>query len=74
MHQGPDAGLVLVNNLIAGGQLQNYHLAHAAQADLHRRLGHVAEAQAAYGRALALTQQEPERRFLNRRLAGLAEQ
>jgi RNA polymerase sigma-70 factor (ECF subfamily) len=74
MHQGPDAGLVLVNNLIAGGQLQNYHLAHAAQADLHRRLGHVAEARTAYGRALALTQQEPERRFLNRRLAGLAEQ
>ena len=74
MHQGPDAGLVLVDGLIAGGQLQNYHLAHAAQADLHRRLGHVAEARAAYGRALALTQQEPERRFLHRRLAGLAEQ
>lgn len=74
MHQGPQAGLVLVEELIAGGQLQNYHLAYAAQADFHRRLGHLAEARAAYGRALALTQQEPERRFLHRRLAGLAEQ
>lgn len=73
MHQGPQAGLVLVEGLIAGGHLQNYHLAYAAQADFHRRLGHVAEARAAYGRALALTQQEPERRFLQRRLAGLAE-
>jgi len=71
MHQGPESGLALVDSLIAGGQLQNYHLAHAAQADLHRRLGHVAEARAAYGRALALTQQEPERRFLHRRLAAL---
>ena len=71
MHLGPAAGLALVDNLITGGQLQNYHLAHAAQADLHRRLGHVAEARAAYGRALALTRQEPERRFLHRRLADL---
>jgi RNA polymerase sigma-70 factor, ECF subfamily len=71
MQRGPGAGLVLVENLIAGGQLQNYHLAYAAQADFHRRLGNVAEARIAYGRALALTQQEPERRFLSRRLAGL---
>ncbi|MGB7196529.1 MAG: RNA polymerase sigma factor [Collimonas pratensis] len=74
MHQGPEAGLVLVDGLIAGGHLQNYHLAYAAQADFHRRLGHVAEARAAYGKALALTQQEPEQRFLHRRLAGLTEQ
>ncbi|AMP05657.1 RNA polymerase sigma factor [Collimonas pratensis] len=74
MHQGPEAGLVLVDGLIAGGHLHNYHLAYAAQADFHRRLGHVAEARAAYGKALALTQQEPEQRFLHRRLAGLAEQ
>ncbi|MEO6919410.1 MAG: RNA polymerase sigma factor [Collimonas sp.] len=72
MHQGPQAGLVLVDQLIADGHLQNYHLAHAAQADFHRRLGHVAKARAAYERALALTRQEPERRFLNRRLAALA--
>ncbi|WP_230427198.1 RNA polymerase sigma factor [Collimonas humicola] len=71
MHQGPQAGLALVEKLIADGQLQNYHLAYAAQADFHRRLGHVAEARAAYGKALALTQQEPEQRFLNRRLAAL---
>ncbi|PFH11899.1 RNA polymerase sigma-70 factor (ECF subfamily) [Collimonas sp. PA-H2] len=71
MHQGPQAGLALVEALIAGGQLQNYHLAYAAQADFHRRLGHVEEARAAYGKALALTQQEPEQRFLSRRLAAL---
>ncbi|WP_335340213.1 hypothetical protein [Collimonas arenae] len=71
MHQGPQAGLTVVNALIADGQLQNYHLAHAAKADLHRRLGHFAEARVAYAKALELTQQEPERRFLQRRLGEL---
>jgi len=71
MHQGPQAGLILVDALLADGQLQNYHLAHAARADLHRRLGHFAEARVAYAKALELTQQEPERRFLQRRLSEL---
>ncbi|MEO5660865.1 MAG: RNA polymerase sigma factor [Polaromonas sp.] len=71
MRDGPDAGLALVEALIASGQLQNYHLAHAAQADLCRRLGRFAEARAAYRRALDLTRQEPEQRFLEKRLAEL---
>ncbi|MFJ2989528.1 RNA polymerase sigma factor [Collimonas sp. NPDC087041] len=71
MHQGPQAGLILVDALLVDGQMQNYHLAHAARADLHRRLGHFAEARVAYAKALELTQQEPERRFLQRRLSEL---
>jgi RNA polymerase sigma-70 factor (ECF subfamily) len=53
------------------GELADYHLAHAAHADLCRRLGRNLEARASYERALALTRQEPERRFLKQRLAGL---
>jgi len=71
MRDGPAKGLELVGALLAGGSLANYHLAHAAQADFFRRLGKNAEARAAYLRALALTTQEPERRFLDRRLAEL---
>jgi RNA polymerase sigma-70 factor (ECF subfamily) len=71
MRDGPAAGLVLVDALLARGQLRDYHLAHAARADLCRRLGQVADARAAYERALALTRQGPERRFLERRLAEL---
>src|SRR5439155_690177 len=56
-----------------GGDLGNYHLAHAARADLCRRLGRTVEARASYERALDLTQQEPERRFLTRRLAALSD-
>jgi RNA polymerase sigma-70 factor, ECF subfamily len=72
MRDGPAAGLALIDGILAGGDLADYHLAHAARADLCRRLGRVAEARAAYGRAVALTQQEPERRFLERRLAELS--
>ncbi|HEX9142650.1 MAG TPA: RNA polymerase sigma factor [Candidatus Binatia bacterium] len=71
MRDGPAAGLDAVDAILARGDLTNYHLAHAAQADLCRRLGRTAEARASYERALHLAQQEPERRFLERRLAEL---
>jgi RNA polymerase sigma-70 factor (ECF subfamily) len=71
MRDGPQAGLALIDALLERGELGNYHLAHAARADLCRRLGKNAEACASYERALALTRQEPERRFLERRLAEL---
>src|SRR5262249_5882779 len=64
MRDGPDKGLELVDELLARGELASYHLAHAARADLCRRLGKSVEARASYEKALALTQQEPERRFL----------
>jgi RNA polymerase sigma-70 factor (ECF subfamily) len=73
MRDGPAAGLDLVNAILARGDLANYPLAHATRAELCRRLGRVDEARTAYQRALALTQQEPERRFLERRMAGLLE-
>jgi RNA polymerase sigma-70 factor, ECF subfamily len=73
MRDGPAAGLALIDALLETGDLAGYHLAHAARADLCRRLGHTADARAAYERALSLTQQEPERRFLERRLADLPE-
>jgi RNA polymerase sigma-70 factor, ECF subfamily len=72
MRDGPEAALALVEDLLARGDLAGYRLAHAARADLCRRLGRFAEARDAYGRALALTQLEPERQFLRRRLAELA--
>ena len=68
---GPAAGLALIDAILARGDLADYHLAHAARADLCRQLGRTAEARASYERALALTQQEPERRFLERRLGDL---
>jgi len=71
MRDGPAAGLSLVNAILTRGDLGNYHLAHAARADLCRRLGQTAEARASYEKALSLTEQEPERRFLERRLAEL---
>jgi RNA polymerase sigma-70 factor (ECF subfamily) len=71
MRDGPAAGLSLIDALLARGDLGHYHLAHAARADLCRRLGRTAEARAAYERALVLTRQETERRFLQRRLAEL---
>jgi RNA polymerase sigma-70 factor, ECF subfamily len=71
MHDGPEAGLRLVDAILARGDLSDYRLAHAARADLCRRLGRAAEARSSYERALALTQQEPERRFLERRLSEL---
>jgi len=71
MRDGPAAGLVLVDAIVARGDLADYRLAHAARADFCRRLGRAADAKASYERALALTRQEPERRFLERRLAEL---
>jgi RNA polymerase sigma-70 factor (ECF subfamily) len=71
MRDGPVAGLVLIDAILARGDLENYYLAHSARADLCRRLGRTAEARVSYERALDLTQQEPERRFLTRRLAEL---
>lgn len=73
MRDGPAGGLTLINAILARGELENYHLAHAARADLLRRLGRTAEARISYERALSLTQQEPERRFLRRRLSELPE-
>jgi RNA polymerase sigma-70 factor (ECF subfamily) len=71
MRDGPEAGLVLINAILSRGELADYHLAHAAQADLYRRLGNNTQARIAYERALNLTQLEPERRFLERRLNEL---
>ena len=72
MRDGPSAGLVLIDAILARGDLQDYRLAHAAQADMYRRLDRTEQARDAYTRALALTRQEPERRFLERRLAELS--
>ena len=72
MRDGPAAGLALIDALLAAGELRDYRLAHAARADLCRRLGRTADARASYERALALSRQEPERRFLEKRLAELA--
>ena len=71
MRDGPDAGLTLIDAILARGDLTDYHLAHAARADLCRRLGRTGEARASYEMALSLARQEPERRFLERRLAEL---
>ncbi len=71
MRDGPAAGLRLVDAILGRGELADYHLIHAARADLCRRLGQNEEARAAYERALALTKQEPERRFLEKRRAEL---
>jgi len=68
MRDGPAAGLELVDAILDRGDLADYHLAHAARADLCRRLGRMAEARTAYQRALELARQEPERRFLLKRL------
>jgi RNA polymerase sigma-70 factor (ECF subfamily) len=72
MRDGPAAGLALVDEILSRGELADYHLAHAARADFCRRLGRVSEARAAYHQALVLARQEPERRFLERRLRELA--
>ena len=71
MRDGPAAGLVLIDALLAAGDLDDYYLAHSARADLCRRLGQADEALRSYERALELTRQGPERRFLERRLAEL---
>jgi RNA polymerase sigma-70 factor (ECF subfamily) len=71
MRDGPEAGLALIDAILARGDLTGYHLAHAARGDLRRRLGRVDEAIGAYERALELATQEPERRFINGRLEEL---
>jgi len=71
MRDDPIAGLALIDGILARGKLGNYHLAHAARADFLRRLGRTNEARTSYQRALSLTQQEPEQRFLIRRLSEL---
>ena len=71
MSDGPEAGLKHIDALLEHGELVNYYLAHSARADLYRRLGRTNEARASYERALALTQQEPERQFLQERIRQL---
>jgi RNA polymerase sigma-70 factor (ECF subfamily) len=71
MRDGPEAGLVLIDAVLAHGELANYYLAHSVRADMYRRLGRTAEARSSYERALALTQQEPERQFLQERIRQL---
>lgn len=73
MRDGPQSGLILIDGILARGELGEYHLAHAARADLNRRLGKKAEARSAYQLALSLSKQEPERRFLQKRLSELTE-
>jgi len=73
MRDGPAAGLALIEAILARGELSDYRLAHAARADLCRRLNRTGEARVSYQRALELARQEPERRFLERRLAELAD-
>ncbi|MCA9413575.1 MAG: tetratricopeptide repeat protein, partial [Candidatus Omnitrophica bacterium] len=72
MREGPEAGLVLVEEILDRGELAEYRLAHAARADLCRRLGRADEAISAYEKAIALTKQGPEHRFLQKRLEELS--
>jgi RNA polymerase sigma-70 factor (ECF subfamily) len=71
MRDGPQAGLDLIDTILNRGDLGEYHLAYASRAELCRRLGRKTEARASYERALMLTQQEPEKRFLKARLREL---
>src|SRR5437762_1315299 len=71
MRDGPEAGLAHIDAVLEHGELANYYLAHSARAELYRRLGRRDEARASYEKALALTQQEPERQFLQERIRGL---
>jgi RNA polymerase sigma-70 factor (ECF subfamily) len=72
MRDGPEAGLAAIDRILGRGELAGYHLADAARADLLRRLGRISEAREAYARALEISSQGPERRFLERRLRELA--
>lgn len=71
MRDGPVAGLALIEEILSKGELAQYHLAHSAKADMYRRIGRKSEARASYEKALSLTQQEPERRFYEKRLSEL---
>jgi RNA polymerase sigma-70 factor, ECF subfamily len=68
MRDGPEAGLAQIDAVLEHGELANYYLAHSARAEMYRRLGRSAEARSSYEKALALTQQEPERQFLQERI------
>jgi RNA polymerase sigma-70 factor, ECF subfamily len=72
MTNGPDTGLAIVDAIVAGGSLDDYPYLHSTRADFLRRLGRRGEAAEAYGRALELTANEPERAFLERRLRELS--
>jgi RNA polymerase sigma-70 factor (ECF subfamily) len=72
MRDGPAAGVAIIDAILARGDLRDYRLAHAARAELCRRLGRISDARTSFERALALTRQEPERRLLERRLAELS--
>jgi len=71
MRDGPEAGLVLIDAILERGDLADYHLSHAARGELCRRSGKLSEAKNSYERALSLARQEPERRFLSRRLSEI---
>ena len=71
MCDGPEAGITRIDGILEGGELANYYLAHSARAELCRRAGRIEEARISYLRALDRSQQEPERRFLMRRLEQL---
>jgi RNA polymerase sigma-70 factor (ECF subfamily) len=71
MRDGPLAGLALIDTILKRGDLNDYHLAHAARADLCRRLGKTTEARLSYERAIGLTKQESQRQFLERQLVKL---
>ena len=71
MRDGSEAGLTHIDAVLGQGELANYYLAHSARADMCRRLGRTAEARSSYEKALATTQQEPERQFLQKRIRQL---
>jgi RNA polymerase sigma-70 factor (ECF subfamily) len=71
MHKGPDAGLQQIDAILERGELKDYHLLYSAQAELYRKTGRKNEARASWERALALAQQDPERRFIERKLREL---
>jgi RNA polymerase sigma-70 factor, ECF subfamily len=73
MRDGPEAGLKIIDAITAGGELDDYYLTHAARGDLYMRLGRASDAVAAYRRTLELVTQEPERRFVIRRLRELGD-
>ncbi len=72
MRDGPEIGLTFIDAVLAHGELADYYLAHSARADMCRRLGKTADARSSYGKALALTQQEPETEFLQERIRQLS--
>jgi RNA polymerase sigma-70 factor (ECF subfamily) len=71
MRDGPEAGLRVIDAILARGELSDYHLAYSARAELCRRAGKLAEALSSYERALKLVHQDPERRFLEKRMKEL---